>query len=135
MDSVPSSSTVEDLDTHENYKGLERIRDDREKISIYNSNLWKHLEEENLWLDHRSPGSIEGFMEVKDFLNPVEEDCGAYIELEDLRTPMAADVSNQRISDFPLAPNVTPDLPAHEVKLSCSFYISCFPPLFFFFLI
>ncbi|KAJ8628797.1 hypothetical protein MRB53_022120 [Persea americana] len=114
VDSVPSSSTVEDLDTHENYKGLERIRDDREKISIYNSNLWKHLEEENLWLDHRSPGSIEGFMEVKDFLNPVEEDCGAYIELEDLRTPMAADVSNQRISDFPLAPNVTPDLPAHE---------------------
>lgn len=127
MDSVPSRSTVEDLDTHENYKGLEGIRDDREKISIYNSNSWKRLEEENLWLDHWSPG----FMEVKDFLNPVEEDCGAYIELNDLWIPMAADVSNQRISDFPLAPNVTPDLPAHEVKLSCSFYISCFPLFFF----
>ncbi|RWR84199.1 NAC domain-containing protein 82-like protein [Cinnamomum micranthum f. kanehirae] len=112
VDSVPSKSTVEDLDTHGIYKGSEDISDHRKINSNDNSNSIKKLEEEKLWQHHHSPGSID-WMEVKDLSNPTEEDWDAYFRWEDLLIPVAADVSNQGTSFLP-APNATPVLPAHE---------------------
>lgn len=108
LDSVVlHESTVEDADAREIFKDSEDTSDHINPNSIDQSNVVNNLEDENAWRQWLL--EISEFLELDDLPESMEDE-GAFIQWDDLLSPMEADVSDCRMCDPLLAPNSKPEV-------------------------